>query len=160
MGITGTWSGFVADTWTPYNYGNFGNGFGSGNISVEYSSRYGYSHSQGASCEASSIKIWGTNNSSSSDTIRLISYFGNINFTPYGTLHVVLDSCYQKEVYILDTSSNAIASSGTGKYNTDELTINLSNVNITGKIKIQDASSFGLDGKSTYTYHIYKIWFT
>ena len=159
MGITGTWSGFVADTWTPYNYGSFGPGFGGGNVWADYSSRYGYKHSQGASLESSSIKIWGTNNSGSYDSMILIGYFGNINFTPYGTLHVLLDSCYNRNVEIEDTSGNYMAGHR-GDSNTTEFSVNLSSVNVTGRIRIADNASAGLGSGQTETFHIYKIWFT
>ena len=159
MGITGTWSGFVADTWTPYNYGTFGNGFGANNVWAGYISKYDYTHSQGASCEASSIKIWGTNNSKGYDSMRLIAYFGNINFTPYNTLHVLLDNCANKNTRIEDTSGNDVG----GIYGDSvitEFSVNVSNINLTGRIKIIDSAFSGLGSGYTTTFHIYKIWFT
>lgn len=157
MGITGTWSGFVADTWTPYNYGSFGPGFGTGNVWVEYASHYGYNHNQGASFEASSIKIWGTNVSGGgTDSVWIYAYFGNINFAPYGTLHVST-STYGANYNILDTSNNPIAGSS-ASYSQTEIAINLSNINLTGRIRIDYNTT--IDRGQTETFHIYKIWFT
>lgn len=160
MGITGSWNGFVADTYNPYNYGNFGGGYGTGNFWASYYSKYGHPYNCGATAEASSMKIWATHNMNKVTDEGLFSgWFGSINLAPYNTLNVVLNSTYNMVVYAKD-SSNSVVAYVRGALGNDTMSINVSNIYITVNIEITYDASFGWSSYETRDFHIYKIWFT
>ena len=157
MGITGTWSGFVASTNQAYIRGSFGSGFGTGNFSAGgNNSKLSY----GISLEASSVKIWRTCGSNQFQSGSWWGRFGNINFTSYNNLYVSFTGINGGRVDIYDTSGSAVAGARDTTYALEPtININLSNINITGFIQVWGGASSGIDQYATQSFHITQIYF-